>query len=469
MTFTPSSSSSSSSSSVLFFADAFVIVPSFSTSATKSVQVLPGGGDGYYHGLHRQRQRQSRQQRQQLWLSTTSSTSTSQMTRTKASISAATTAAAKKTKKKASTTLGLMMTRFSSSKLMYSSSPSSDDNEEGGGGSSSGGEVVVVEDRSNNNKISSWFKNPFKLLDVCLGWYFGQAIQVIENIQLPKSTTGITKYLRWLFNLDWIALRGVVSFYLDTGTGFFVAPGPTLGNTLQSVIGQTKTSGSLKHFQHDLINAASLQSTIPTTHTSTTSSTQYQFFGNDQNRFQELLLLLKTNPFYASALTKTKTNTDGNYYLELKSFDYNNDLDTTTTTGTSTTSTSTRYQTFVSTLYNNTSRRRPPRVNFRFDSKLTKLVSIAVLEHDDEGNRGDAKPSITIYDSNDISEDSNQSILHDTLVGIGMYQLIFYAASIHTMLHVFHYLMTECFVDASSTQNFSAMKEWATFYSSDSK
>lgn len=153
--------------------------------------------------------------------------------------------------------------------------------------------------------------------------------------------------------------------------------------------------------------------------------TNYKPFGNGDN-LKTLTTLLKTDPFFASALTKTKRG------FELRSFDTsdpNNDKD------------ASLFRKMAGTLTG-----AGHRINFYFDKNM-EFKKLRVYD-DVMGKR--------IFQLCKDEEDV------DLWASSALYNLFFYASSIHATIHVLHYLMTSAFQYV--TEDFPAMHQWAKYY-----
>ena len=175
-----------------------------------------------------------------------------------------------------------------------------------------------------------------------------------------------------------------------------------------ALIGQRKTS--LAAAQSLMLGINGIPGTVP--------SETYRYFGNKKDHAKGLTILLKSNPFFASALTDTE---DG---FELKSYDPAEKSPSL----------------FLQTL--GTLNGVGHRVNFQFDKKM-EMTSFAVFD--------------------DITGGEIQGDLdRDYWASSAIYNVIFYASCIHANIHVLHYLMTAAFQVAS--EDFEEMNEWATDY-----
>jgi hypothetical protein len=150
----------------------------------------------------------------------------------------------------------------------------------------------------------------------------------------------------------------------------------------------------------------------------------YKFFGNDEHS-KTLTYLLKTNPFFASALTDTE------HGFELKSFDPE-DPDNKDEPS--------LYRKILGTLSG-----PGHRVNFQFDGNMD-ITGFHVYD-DFTGKR--------VLEDEHMQEDRASSVI---------FNVFFYSQCVHATIHVFHYLMTSAFQVAS--KDFDAMEKWATTYAS---
>jgi len=162
--------------------------------------------------------------------------------------------------------------------------------------------------------------------------------------------------------------------------------------------------------QELLIEVNELKSTVP--------SGSYKFFGREDNQAKALTLLLKSNPFMASALTAKGSG------FELKSFDPDEKNPS-------------HFLECLRTL-NGVGRK----VNFEFDRKM-EIKSLEVF--DEEGQ--------PILGELDV----------DKYACSALYNVLFYAQSLHATIHVLHFLMTSALEDSS--KEYPEMHEWAKTYS----
>jgi len=152
----------------------------------------------------------------------------------------------------------------------------------------------------------------------------------------------------------------------------------------------------------------------------------YKFFGNSKHS-ENLTYLLKTNPFFAFALTE---RAEGGF--EIMSFDptdpenKNDDAPL--------------YRKLVSTLSG-----PGRRVNFLFDESM-KITGFEVYD-DITGQR--------IMDDEDKQEERACAVI---------YNILWYASNVHATIHVLHYLMTSAFQVAS--EDYADMNQWAETYAS---
>jgi hypothetical protein len=150
----------------------------------------------------------------------------------------------------------------------------------------------------------------------------------------------------------------------------------------------------------------------------------YKFFGN-RNHSENLTYLLKTNPFFASALTVRKKG--GFELLSFDPKDPDNEKNTVSL-----------FRKAIGTL-SGTGRR----VNFRFDDDM-KITGFRVYD-DITGTR--------------IKEDDDDQ---DERACAAIYNVLFYSQNVHATIHVLHYLTTSAFQVAS--RDYGSMNEWATTY-----
>uniref|UniRef100_A0A7S1BET1 Uncharacterized protein n=1 Tax=Corethron hystrix TaxID=216773 RepID=A0A7S1BET1_9STRA len=177
---------------------------------------------------------------------------------------------------------------------------------------------------------------------------------------------------------------------------------------------KSEGTGSLQ----ELILDTTLRGTVP-------DDDDYQYFGNGNNT-KILRYLLVTDPFFASALTKTKLG------FELRSFenrDHKGNLDPSL------------YRKMVTMLMS-----PGRRVNFFFDRHMEIRGYKA---YDDMMGQ---KVSDSFKGDMDI----------DYWASSVLYNLGFYASCIHATIHVFHYLLTSAFQYVS--EDFEPMHQWAVHY-----
>lgn len=154
-------------------------------------------------------------------------------------------------------------------------------------------------------------------------------------------------------------------------------------------------------------------------------SKNYKFFGNGDFA-KSLILLLKSNPFMAPALTELP---DGKGY-ELKTYDPE-------------VPPSTLYRQILGTLDG-----VGHRVNIQFDSKMKKITGYQMYD-DVTGNQ---LPQCHIEDAGGIQ----------MVASSALYNVFFFASCIHATIHVLHYIYTAAFQVAS--KDFEEMNQWANDY-----
>lgn len=155
----------------------------------------------------------------------------------------------------------------------------------------------------------------------------------------------------------------------------------------------------------------------------------YNYFGNNDHS-KVLTTLLKTNPFFASALTKSSK--PGCAY-ELKSFAVVDPLGHGDHAS--------LYRRLVSTLIS-----PGHRVNFFFNSEM-EIVNFKVF-CDVTGKR--------------IHKFGDEDVDIDYWASSALYNILFYVQCVHATIHVFHYLLTSAFQYVS--EDFPAMNQWANYY-----
>ena len=183
-----------------------------------------------------------------------------------------------------------------------------------------------------------------------------------------------------------------------------------VGPLFPNIVGQPKTKTSLSVLEKLVGQVNNYAANVP--------SEDYKFFGNGDHA-KELPLILKTNPFFASGLTET---CDG---FELKSYDPAEN----------------KPSLFLQIL--RTLNGVGHRVNFQFDSHMN-IKSFQVFD-DIEGKEIQGDLDLQTYASS------------------ALYNLFFYASSVHATIHVLHYLLTSALQYTS--QDFEALNEWATVFS----
>jgi hypothetical protein len=231
--------------------------------------------------------------------------------------------------------------------------------------------------------------------------------QVIQGVHLPDYET-IPQQLVSVLNINGYTSGRLIEYLFKARKNNTVLLGTPKANV-----------HSLDYACQNIMDVEQLAERVPTA-----SANSYRFFGigPDQDHVKELILLLKTNPFMASALTP---RTDGSGGFALISYD-------------PTSTTSSRYLKFVSTLTNGVGHR----VNFYFTSKM-EYESFAVYDDLDE-NQQIATSDAQKYASSAI------------------YNLLFYASCTHATIHALHFLLTsalEC-----TSRSFDALHEWAEDY-----
>lgn len=186
------------------------------------------------------------------------------------------------------------------------------------------------------------------------------------------------------------------------------------------IVNKKKTKESLDWHVNQLYNIGDFKS-------SPLLPKDYQFSGSMDTVVDELVLAVKTQPFFASTLTKS----DDGYY-ELNSYD---------PTGQN----GNRFLKLCATLPNGNAGRR---VNVRFNKDMTGITSFSVF--DDDG-------VMTTYDNQSV----NESLFKD-LAGIALYNLCFYEALVHSTFHTLQYIMLQAWVE--SCRRFKSCRKWAKWY-----
>jgi hypothetical protein len=183
---------------------------------------------------------------------------------------------------------------------------------------------------------------------------------------------------------------------------------------LGTLPGKPKTEGSLEVARNIAISLNKYAVDIP-------DPQAYKFFGNGEMG-PILRMLLKTNPFFAPALTELP---DGGF--ELKTFDPEGGPPTTL------------YQTILSTL-NGVGHR----VNLQFDKDMESITNWEM------------------YDDVQGSDMKKCDVDLNTAASSAIYNCFFFSSCIHATIHVLHYLYTAAFQVAS--KDFPEMNQWANDY-----
>jgi len=226
--------------------------------------------------------------------------------------------------------------------------------------------------------------------------------EAFEGVHLPASES-LPRKLLGIFDLNLPSNRDVIKFVLGSGS------------ITGAVVGKPKAPGSFQGIRDFWIEEtkAATTSALPE---------NYPFFGCEGQYVQKLALLLKTNPFMASALTldaakKTfslvsydPAEKNPNWYLQM--------MRTLGGVG--------------------------HRVNFSFNAADFSLKSFTYFD-DLEG-----KP-VPATDA-------------DKYASSAIFNLLFYASGIHATIHVLHYLMTSALDVASAKAGFSQLQAWAEYY-----
>jgi len=193
---------------------------------------------------------------------------------------------------------------------------------------------------------------------------------------------------------------------------------PVVVGSMFPLMNQPKSSG-LGPVQEAFIKTT-LEGSVP-------NNSDYKFFGNDDTS-KTLTYLLKTNPFFASALTKTRRG------FELISFD-RRDPDCQDSPS--------LFRKVACTLES-----AGHRVNFYFDSKM-EITGYKVY---------DDATGASVFQSRDGAGDDKL----DFWASSALYTTLFYAESVHATIHALHYLMTSGLQYVS--EDFEPMHQWAEYY-----
>jgi hypothetical protein len=193
---------------------------------------------------------------------------------------------------------------------------------------------------------------------------------------------------------------------------------PVMANAVLPMFGQPKLLG-LERVQDAWIKTT-LNGTVA-------NHPDYKYFGTD-NKAKALTYLVKTDPFFASALTKTCIG------FELRSFDIK-DPDAKDENAS-------LFRKLVSNLDG-----AGHRVNFYFNSDM-EITSYRVYD-DVTGSR--------IFQ---FGGEKDEKL--DYWASSAIYNTFFYAEAVHATIHVFHYLLTSAFQYVS--EDYEEMHQWAKFY-----
>jgi hypothetical protein len=225
--------------------------------------------------------------------------------------------------------------------------------------------------------ISDKIQLPETFKDVHLPEYEGLSkIKDIANLNLPSSVKFIKFQLKW--------------------------------KEVQKELEKQDKKSSLKCAQDLLKESEDFEKNIP--------SKSYKYFGDSENRVNELITLVKNNPFVASALTETHNG------FEIKSYDpeeKNPSL-------------------FLKYMRTNTGVGH--KVNFDFTHDL-KVKSFTVFDEDGK---------------------ERKDVDMEEWAGSLIYNLGFVASCIHATIHVLHFLLTAGFEYAS--KDYKEMHTWAKWY-----
>lgn len=183
---------------------------------------------------------------------------------------------------------------------------------------------------------------------------------------------------------------------------------------------QLKDKVDFKAAQQLLIETQNLKRGIP-------DPDNYSFFGDDDHA-ANLIKFVKTNPFFASALTET----DNGFILE--SFDPSDPQAECSPS---------LYRKMMSALGGT-----GHRVNVHFNKKLTKIRRIEVYDE------------LTDELSDKIRPKEDEEIRE--WAASAMYNLIYFSSCIHGTIHILHYLVTGAL--NSGSEGFDEMNQWAQFY-----
>eukprot|EP00536_Pseudo-nitzschia_multiseries_P005839 jgi/Psemu1/324074/estExt_fgenesh1_pg.C_1170005 len=234
----------------------------------------------------------------------------------------------------------------------------------------------------------------------------------VDSSSKAKSTG--SNWLKHLFEHEGHTPKAINDFKVQLRVDKFVARSVPI---LFSLHGKPKSEG-LQKLQKAYIDMTLSDYTLP-------KDPNYQYFDNSGKNGKVLEYLLKVDPFFATALTKTK---DG---FELRAWD-SEDPDCTNNPS--------LFREMACTLAGT-----GHRVNIYFDEKM-KITGYDVYD-DVVGGKVDTSSS-----DKDV----------DYWAGSALYNTLFYASSVHATIHVLHYLMTSAFQFVS--EDHKSMHKWANYY-----
>lgn len=227
--------------------------------------------------------------------------------------------------------------------------------------------------------------------------------EVIQGVHLPDQES-IPEHVASVLNINRYTSGRLISYIIKSRKNNRLLGTP-----------KSSTADSLDFACQNVMEVEELRDQVP--------SPSYRFFGSEKNdHVKELILLLKTNPFMASALTPSA---DGGF--ELKSFDPDYQK----------VQKPSRYLKFVSTLTNGVGHR----VNFKFTQNM---------EYE----------SFTVFD--DLEGQPIPTLDAQKYASSAIYNLLFYASCTHATIHALHFLLTSAL--ELSSRKFSELHEWAEDY-----
>jgi len=229
--------------------------------------------------------------------------------------------------------------------------------------------------------------------------------EAFKGVHLP-DTESLPRKLLGIFDLNLPTNEKVIRFVLGSGgASGTISDTPKVKGSLQGVRDFWK--------QQTKLQEETAGGTLPK---------DYPFFGCEGQYVQKLILLLKTNPFFASALTVDSSKKT----LSLVSYD----------------PAETKPNWYLKMM--RTLGGVGHRVNFTFSAADFSLKSFAYFD-DSEGKQVAATDA-------------------EKYAGSAIFNLLFYASGIHATIHVLHYLMTSGLDVASAKAGYSQLQNYAEYY-----